>query len=218
MSDARRRILDALRRAGAGRSAELAEFPVRRFDWDPAERLRRFRERMEAVRGEVHAVGADWPERLCEIVHRKGARNLLYGPVGPLGPELKSGWPHRTALRLIPYPETGQIYRDALFEDVDAAFTSCRGAIAETGSVALWPTPEEPRLMSLVPPIHAVLLDARHIHTTFAELLSEQGWADGMPTNALLISGPSKSADIEQTLAYGVHGPKDVVVLIRDAA
>ncbi len=36
-----------------------------------------------------------------------------------------------------------------------------------------------------------------------------------MPTNALLISGPSKSADIEQTLAYGVHGPKELLVLVR---
>jgi L-lactate dehydrogenase complex protein LldG len=36
-----------------------------------------------------------------------------------------------------------------------------------------------------------------------------------MPTNALLITGPSKSADIEQTLAYGVHGPKELLVLVR---
>ncbi len=38
--------------------------------------------------------------------------------------------------------------------------------------------------------------------------------ASGMPTNALLISGPSKSADIEQTLAYGVHGPAQLLVLL----
>ena len=41
-----------------------------------------------------------------------------------------------------------------------------------------------------------------------------QGWAQGMPTNALLISGPSKSADIAQVLAYGVHGPRSLLVLI----
>jgi L-lactate dehydrogenase complex protein LldG len=36
-----------------------------------------------------------------------------------------------------------------------------------------------------------------------------------MPANALLITGPSKSADIEQTLTYGVHGPKELIVLVR---
>jgi L-lactate dehydrogenase complex protein LldG len=36
-----------------------------------------------------------------------------------------------------------------------------------------------------------------------------------LPTNALMISGPSKSADIAQVLAYGVHGPKRMVVIVR---
>jgi L-lactate dehydrogenase complex protein LldG len=35
-----------------------------------------------------------------------------------------------------------------------------------------------------------------------------------MPTNALLISGPSKTADIQQVIAYGVHGPKQLIVLL----
>jgi L-lactate dehydrogenase complex protein LldG len=60
-----------------------------------------------------------------------------------------------------------------------------------------------------------VLVDAADIRSTFHELLTERSWAAGMPTNALLISGPSKSADIEQTLAYGVHGPKELIVLVR---
>jgi L-lactate dehydrogenase complex protein LldG len=41
-------------------------------------------------------------------------------------------------------------------------------------------------------------------------------WGRQLPPNALLISGPSKTADIEQTLAYGVHGPKRLVVILVD--
>jgi uncharacterized protein NMB1437 len=36
---------------------------------------------------------------------------------------------------------------------------------------------------------------------------------NGMPTNVILVSGPSKTADIQLTLAYGAHGPRDLVVL-----
>jgi L-lactate dehydrogenase complex protein LldG len=68
--------------------------------------------------------------------------------------------------------------------------------------------------MSLVPPVHFVLVDAERIHATLDEAMRVQHWAERMPTNALLISGPSKSADIEQTIAYGVHGPKELVVIV----
>ena len=70
--------------------------------------------------------------------------------------------------------------------------------------------------MSLVPPLHIVIVDAQQLYGTFAEAVQGQRWTGGMPTNALLISGPSKTADIELVLAYGVHGPKQLVVLLRE--
>jgi L-lactate dehydrogenase complex protein LldG len=102
-----------------------------------------------------------------------------------------------------------------LFDGVDSALTLARGAVAETGSLILWPSPEEPRLMSLVPSTHFVLLDVDTIHADFYAAMTVEGWSQGMPTNALLICGPSKTADIQQTLAYGAHGPKELVVLLR---
>ena len=39
-------------------------------------------------------------------------------------------------------------------------------------------------------------------------------WSDGLPTNVILVSSPSKTADIQQTLAYGAHGPKQLIVLL----
>lgn len=217
MTSPRNRILARLRAAGPAGGRGVA-VPVRRFDWTPAERLARFRERLEAVRGEVHLVGADWRERMLALLRDKGVRTLLHGDPCPLpgrmSPWPGGGWPDQGEIRLVPYREPIEGWRDALFGEVDAALTSCRAAIAETGTLVLWPSAAEPRLMSLVPPIHVCLLDADHIYSTFAELVVAQGWAGGMPTNALLITGPSKSADIEQTLTYGVHGPRELIVLV----
>ncbi len=226
MTDARTNILARLRGHQAA-SLPLPEVPTRRFDWDQAERVARFRQMIEAVRAEVHEVGADWPARLAALLREKGAANLRYGPDGPLAAELTAGWPGDGPPVLIPHVQTIEDCRDDLFGATDAGFTSCRAAIAETGSLVLWPTPAEPRLLSLVPPIHCVLLRREQIVSTLHELMLEEDWsgeqadseahgsgASGMPTNALLISGPSKSADIEQTLAYGVHGPAQLLVLL----
>lgn len=214
MSDARTRILDRLR-AGAPSPDGPPTVGLRTCDWDADERLARFARALAAVRGEIRRVGADWPRVLFERLRAAGVGNLLYGPDGPHGSALRQGWPDPAAIALRPYAESADGWRDDLFDGIQAGFTACRGAIAETGSLALWPDAGEPRLLSLVPPIHVVLLDARAIYSTFAELMAAQDWRRGMPANAVSIGGPSKSADIEQTLTYGVHGPATLIVLVR---
>jgi L-lactate dehydrogenase complex protein LldG len=104
--------------------------------------------------------------------------------------------------------------KEWLFTDCPAALSSSRCAIAATGTIVLWPDEDEPRSLSLVPPVHFVVVDANNIYADFNTLLSAQQWQDKLPTNVVLISGPSKTADIQQTLAYGAHGPKELIVLL----
>ena len=213
MSEARTRILQRLRAVGRAEEGELPR-PVISHPWGREEKLQRFTDRMTAVRAEVHRTNErDWCEELHQILKRKGAKNLLYAPETPHGRLLQSDL-SSDGIELLPYEQEIEQWKQRLFEETDASLTGCHGAIAETGSLILWPDETEPRLLSLVPPIHCVLLQAEQIYSTFAEAVDDQGWADRMPTNALLISGPSKSADIAQVLAYGVHGPKSLVVLI----
>jgi L-lactate dehydrogenase complex protein LldG len=185
-----------------------------RYAWTLDERIQRFTERMQAVRAEIHHASATtWLETLAHICQQKGLNNLLYAPNTALGQQITSQ--AERFPKALNYAQPIETWKHELFYQVDAAFTSTHGGIAETGSLILMPNQDEPRLMSLVPPIHIALLDRTQLYSTFAEAMQAQGWVkNGMPTNALLISGPSKSADIEQTLAYGVHGPKELVVIL----
>jgi L-lactate dehydrogenase complex protein LldG len=211
---AREKILGRLR--GSPRCVSPAsDFAVMaRKTWPPAERYPRLRRLMEAVKTEfLEATEDGWPETVYDFLASEGLATLLYGPDTPAGRRLAQSWPSGEGPRLVPYDRPVEQMKERLFNEVDAGFTTTRGGIAETGGLIVWPSPEEPRLMSLVPPVHLALLDTGAIYDSFWDALRSQGWAGGMPPNALLISGPSKTADIEQTLAYGVHGPKRLVVV-----
>ena len=184
--------------------------------WSAEEKVLRLKRMMEAVHTEVHLCGGNtWKKTLCSVLEQKQIRKILYGAKTDLAQELVNLKQESTEMitELIDYKDPIEESKDLLFE-IDAAITTTRGGIAETGSLILWPTPDEPRLMSLVPPIHIAVLYARNIYSTLLEAMISENWNSEMPTNALLISGPSKTADIEQTLVYGIHGCKELVVLV----
>jgi L-lactate dehydrogenase complex protein LldG len=214
-TEARSNILRRLRTTRPGPAGCPMPSAVGVFLWRGEELRVRFTERLTAGHGEVQSVAADWPRGLYDLLAQRGVRHVWYGPGGAAAIDLKRSWPDAAAVRLRPYREPIEQCLEEIFDPAAAGFTTCRGAIAETGSLVLWPGPEEPRLLSLVPPVHVVLLAVGSIHVTLSALLRAQGWERGLPTNALLISGPSKSADIEQTLTYGVHGPRELIVLLR---
>lgn len=171
---------------------------------------------MEAVRTEVHVVAAqDWTDPLKKILKNRDLRTLLYAPGTTVGDRLQKAWMEEsTGLpQLVTYAGDIEELKEDLFH-VDAAITSTAGGIAETGALILRPDRKEPRLMSLVPPIHIAVLEAEKIFDTLEKAMQTDNWAAKMPTNIVLVSGPSKTADIELTLAFGVHGPKELIVFI----
>jgi L-lactate dehydrogenase complex protein LldG len=185
-----------------------------RKTWPAAERYPRLRRLMEAVKTEfLEATEDGWPATVRDFVKSQGLATLLYGPDTPAGRRLTESWPTAGGPRLVPFDRPIEQMKKQLFDEMDAGFTTTRGGIAETGGLIVWPGHQEPRLISLVPPVHLALLYTDTICDTFWQALRSQEWVAGMPANALLISGPSKTADIEQTLAYGVHGPKRLVVV-----
>lgn len=214
MSSARHHILQRLRAVPRPVVDTTGRDLIPSYDWDKAEKIKRFTERMQAVRAEIHLSDQQsWLMKLADLCKAKGLNNLLVSPNTLWGQSIYQSTEYFPTLKA--YDQPIETWKEDMFYGIDASVTSTLGGIAETGTLILWPNVDEPRLMSLVPPVHFVILETEYLYSTFAEAMQTQDWiSQGMPTNALLISGPSKSADIAQVLAYGVHGPKELVVIL----
>jgi L-lactate dehydrogenase complex protein LldG len=102
-----------------------------------------------------------------------------------------------------------------LFES-DLGITGAQWAIAETGTLLLESDREFNRLASLVPPIHVAVLEGGFIRQTLGEILElvNENGAENLSRTVTFITGPSRTSDIELTLAIGVHGPAELHVII----
>ncbi len=91
----------------------------------------------------------------------------------------------------------------------DFSITTAKVAIAESGTVLLETSPDKPRLSSLAPPRHIVLIDRAKIVERLEEAMPHVS-----ERTSVFITGPSRTADIEGSLVHGVHGPKELIVVL----
>jgi len=106
----------------------------------------------------------------------------------------------------------------------EASITDARAGLADTGSLLVWSDKTFGRATTLVTPVHVVLLPASRILPDLIDGLALVAQENnitapgGMPSNVVVINGPSKTADIEMNLVTGVHGPKYLYILLLDDA
>jgi L-lactate dehydrogenase complex protein LldG len=108
-----------------------------------------------------------------------------------------------------------RVHRGTAPDIPDAGVSRALYGLADTGSVVLAASPEEPRARSLLPMAHVSLLAADRILPDLASLFAAIG--GDLPSALAIVTGPSRSADIEQKLAVGVHGPGEVHVVLLAA-
>jgi L-lactate dehydrogenase complex protein LldG len=104
------------------------------------------------------------------------------------------------------------VHRGAAPEIEGAGVSQALYGLAETGSVVLAASPAEPRARSLLPDVHVALLAEDRILPGLPELFEAVG--GDLPSALAIVTGPSRSADIEQQLVVGVHGPGEVHVVL----
>ncbi|MGC9259211.1 MAG: LutC/YkgG family protein [Phycisphaerae bacterium] len=100
----------------------------------------------------------------------------------------------------------------------DAGITDCRYGLADTGALLVWSDPGFGRSTTLTIPLHIVLVPAARIVADMIDALPHllRDTGGRMPSNAVIINGPSKTADIEMNLVTGVHGPKYLYAIVID--
>ncbi len=177
----------------------------------------RFLEQVEAVDGHTHLVGSD-----DEAVHLIGVLLEQYGatdylawapdhlPVAGLAERLRA-----TPLdAVVPGDAEGRLEHQTGYTDLLVGITGASAGLAESGSIVLEAGPGRPRMASLIPLVHIALLRERDITQSLSHWIADHAEAAADTSNLFIITGPSRTADIEQTLNLGVHGPKHLHVVV----
>jgi L-lactate dehydrogenase complex protein LldG len=169
----------------------------------PADLLGRFRRELDAlgVASHLEASEQDARRRVGELV---AGKRVLAWDAGQL--------PYGVGSVL------GDCAGPASPRDVQAAaevgVTGCDAAIADTGSVVLLSGPGRSRAVSLLPPVHIAIVRRGDLRASLADVLVESKDALCGAASCTVVTGPSRTADIELTLTLGVHGPGTVIVVV----
>jgi len=173
----------------------------------------RFEEALTAAHGEViRAAGLDGAlSALADVLRAVEAQQVVTNATPPLD---EIDLPGRFPAMTWHLAGQGDEAWRARCAAADAGLSGVDAALAETGTILVSSGPDRSRLATLLPPIHVALVPAKRLTTDiFTWAAARQG---DIPANVTLISGPSKTADIEQTLSVGVHGPKRLIAIVYD--
>lgn len=171
----------------------------------------RFKQALEAVVGHCVVVGdeREAAEALRGIIEERGAQRVAVSD-SPLARRVLEGARGGEGVEVL-----GAATAEEFFE-CDLGVTGAQWAVAETGTLVLESDAERHRLASLVPTAHVAVVASGRVVQTLAEVLAHigSGGAEGLSRAVTFITGPSRTSDIELTLAVGVHGPADLYVII----
>ena len=211
------------------RPADAVEIVRRQLAERWPETLERFRREFEGVGGVFHTARAarDVPGVVASIARDRGLSRLVAWHPSALGADFSDGFV-REGLRVevMPADEVADVERQRLraaAADADLGVTGVDLAVAETGTLVLRSGAGRPRSTSLLPPCHLAVFDRRVLIETLQQLgVFFEAWhaAPAGSSGAMinLITGPSRTADIELTLTRGVHGPKEVHAVFVETA
>jgi L-lactate dehydrogenase complex protein LldG len=184
-----------------------------------AELASRFARELEAVGGT--AIGpiapAEIGPRLMSIIRERGVKSVAAGAgvecdLAALAANLEAGG--IVVYRSAPVSADSRAEVRARVAKADAGLAEADYAIASTGTLVVLSEPARPSSLTLLPPASIVVLQVGRIRPDLAAALAEAGPQALREHRMTLITGPSRTADIEKRIVMGVHGPKSLDVIL----
>jgi L-lactate dehydrogenase complex protein LldG len=203
---------------GAPNHPEISE-----TTWPQDLLVERFDAELTAIAGRVHraATVGDATDAIVAVCREHGVSRVLgwapqwigvpglHDALAAAGIDVDEGW----------LPDGGErTGRLAELDPVRVGITGAFAGIAGSGTIAVVSGPGRPRLASLLVPVHLAVLRADCLYPSLAALLAAHANVVEEGSNLVLITGPSRTADIEMTLTRGVHGPGEIHVILLGAA
>jgi L-lactate utilization protein LutC len=223
MTDPRDSFLDRVRKAvAAGNRAGIAtDLPDRgRVGEQGAgpDPVARFRDQWTAAGGHAHLVGdpAAARDRVLRIAADHAARTVLLGRSAVIDQLDLAAAFGAGAIKTVGVDTLAPADSREAFFGADVGIGGVGYLVAETGTVVLPCGPGEPRSLSLLPPVYVAVADEGQVLPDLFDLFRALDRGRPVPSCLSLVTGPSKTGDIELRLVTGVHGPGEVhVVLVR---
>lgn len=203
-------VLDSIRRAlGRTPASPLSPpprgYPPRQPGSEQAE-IERLLAEIRLLSGEARSLPpAGIPEALQDLVSRHGVRKAALWETDLIQQLHVAACLRDLGVELVP-ARAGKHELAAC----DLGVTEADFALPETGTLGLLSSDEKPRAVSLLPRLHLAILPPAALRADLHQVFHEAGQQPYL----LLISGPSRTSDIELTVALGVHGPKDLAVWV----
>lgn len=199
MSGGRETILNALEQRR--RQTPPPQISLPEWSGDP---LVNFIAKAEASIARPHrlALSAEAPAKIAEILRLANAAPELHVPAESALEHLP--WSAAPGLTISPQPPTGD----------QSALSAAEFGIAETGTLVFFSGPNSHSSWHFRPGREFILIDHSRILPRFEDVIARIENLPGIPATINLVTGPSRTADIEQTIELGAHGPRELHILI----
>ena len=215
-------VKDAL---GAGARNKLARQRMQslRCQWHPSRsapnsrRRSRASSKRSAASFSEYSAPAEVTNRIVSLAGELGAKTVALGQGVALDMDAIGEALERADFRIVrtvPVADNERAAMRSRVADADIGIAEADFAIASTGTLAVVSNANRPSSLTLLPPASLVIVKIDHVMQNLAAVLAEMGPAGVAANRLTLITGPSRTADIEKRIVLGVHGPKSLHVIV----